>query len=79
MNRVDVNRAHSVQDRMAALIARYRRSGRWLDRGRRGAVRRFVGRPVLANQLAQAVLVDHLGASSSAFASFEPGLSPATR
>ena len=25
MNRVDVNRAHLVQDRMAALIARYRR------------------------------------------------------
>jgi D-alanyl-D-alanine carboxypeptidase/D-alanyl-D-alanine-endopeptidase (penicillin-binding protein 4) len=25
MNRVDVNRAHVVQDRMAALIARYRR------------------------------------------------------
>jgi hypothetical protein len=26
MNRVDVNRAHVVQDRMAALIARYGRS-----------------------------------------------------
>ena len=25
MNRVDVNRAHLIQDRMAALIARYRR------------------------------------------------------